>query len=96
MRSWARALKREVVSIYLAIRDPRTSWHARVVGALVVAYAFSPIDLIPDFIPVFGFLDDALLLPMGIWLTLRLIPPAVLADARARARADAQLLEPKP
>lgn len=72
--------------MYLAARDPRTPWHARLVIVIVVAYALSPIDLIPDFIPVLGYLDDLLLLPLGIFLALKLIPPAVLADARQAAR----------
>ncbi|MGZ8520314.1 MAG: YkvA family protein [Candidatus Binatia bacterium] len=81
----ARALKRETHALYLAGRDPRTPWPAKVVIALVVAYALSPIDLIPDFIPVLGYLDDILLLPLGIYLALKLIPAAVLADARHSA-----------
>ena len=90
LRARARALKRDVVALYLAGRDPRTPWPARLVAALIVGYAFSPIDLIPDFIPVLGLLDDLVLLPLGIALVLRLIPEAVMADARARAetRAD--------
>ncbi|HSQ14426.1 MAG TPA: YkvA family protein [Candidatus Deferrimicrobium sp.] len=84
-KAQARALKRETRDLYLAGRDPRTPWHAKVVIALVVAYALSPIDLIPDFIPVLGYLDDVLLLPLGIYLALKLIPAAVLADARRAA-----------
>lgn len=91
---WARQIKRELVAVYLSIRDSRTPWYAKALGALVVAYAFSPIDLIPDFIPVLGYLDDAILLPLGIWLVIRLIPAQVLADARTHA--DEQLREPKP
>lgn len=72
--------------MYLAARDPRTPWHAKLVIVIVVAYALSPIDLIPDFIPVLGYLDDLLLLPLGIFLALKLIPTAVLADARQSAR----------
>lgn len=76
----------------LAARDPRTPWHAKLVIAIVVAYALSPIDLIPDFIPVLGYLDDLLLLPLGIFLALKLIPTAVLADARQAAqRANGHL-----
>lgn len=71
----------------IAARDPRTPWPARAVAALVVAYALSPIDLIPDFIPVLGYLDDLVLVPLGIWLVLRMIPPEVMADARQAARA---------
>ena len=85
LRAWARALKRETIALSLAYRDPRTPWYARVVVACVLAYAFSPIDLIPDFIPVLGFLDDALLLPLGIALALRLIPPAVMVESRVQA-----------
>ena len=84
-RQWARGLKREVFALYLAYRDPRVPWYARVVAGVVVAYAFSPIDLIPDFIPVLGYLDDLLLVPLGIALAIRLIPPTVLAESRAAA-----------
>jgi uncharacterized membrane protein YkvA (DUF1232 family) len=80
----ARALKKEVYALYLAYRDPRTPWYAKAVAALVVAYAFSPIDLIPDPIPVLGYLDDLVLIPLGAALALRLIPPEVMADARAK------------
>ncbi len=83
----ARQLKTEVYALYLACRDPRTPWYARAFAAGVVAYAFSPIDLIPDFIPILGYLDDLVLIPLGIALALRMIPPAVMADCRARARA---------
>lgn len=81
----AKQFKSEVVAVSLAIRDPRTPWTARAMGTIVVAYALSPVDLIPDFIPVLGYLDDAVLLPLGMWLTVRLIPPAILAESRARA-----------
>jgi uncharacterized membrane protein YkvA (DUF1232 family) len=80
----ARALEKEVYALYLAYRDPRTPWYAKAVAALVVAYAFSPIDLIPDPIPVLGYLDDLVLIPLGAALALRLIPPEVMADARAK------------
>jgi uncharacterized membrane protein YkvA (DUF1232 family) len=89
LRSWARRLKQEIYALALACRDPRVPWYARLLGACVVAYAFSPIDLIPDPIPVLGYLDDLLLVPLGIALTVRLIPPEVLADCRARAAAAA-------
>jgi uncharacterized membrane protein YkvA (DUF1232 family) len=72
--------------IYLAYRDPRVPWYARACAAVVVAYAFSPIDLIPDFIPVLGYLDDLVLVPLGITLALRMIPPAVMAECREKAR----------
>lgn len=81
----ARELRTEAYAMYLACRDPRTPWHARLVAALVVGYAFSPIDPIPDFIPLLGLLDELVVLPLGIALALRLMPPEVLADARERA-----------
>ena len=90
LKDKARALKRETTALWFALRDPRTPWAARVVGALVVAYALSPIDLIPDFIPVLGLLDDLILLPLGIALCMRLIPADVFEDARRRA-IDAEL-----
>ena len=95
LRRLARHLKAEVSALALAVRDPRTPWYARIFAGLVVAYALSPIDLVPDFIPVLGLLDDLLLVPLGLWLALRLIPPEVLAEARARAgqaRAPRSLL----
>lgn len=85
LKQHARALKMELLALAWAARDPRTPWLAKVVLALVLLYAASPIDLIPDFIPVLGYLDDLLLLPAGIWLALRLIPPEVMAQARAQA-----------
>ncbi len=85
LRDRAFALRRETLALYFALRDPRTPLLARIVAAAVVAYALSPIDLIPDFIPVLGMLDDLILVPLGIALCLRLIPSPVLAEARARA-----------
>jgi uncharacterized membrane protein YkvA (DUF1232 family) len=85
LRERARRLKTETYALILAYRDPRTPWVARLWTALVVAYAFSPIDLIPDFVPVLGYLDDVILVPLGIVIALRLIPVEVLADARAAA-----------
>ena len=85
LMAWAKRLGRELLALYLAYRDPRTPWPARVWTALVLAYALSPLDLIPDFIPVLGLLDDALLLPLGILLAVRLIPPEVMAAARQEA-----------
>ena len=84
-RGWARRLKREVLALSLAYRDPRTPWYARVVIICVVGYALSPIDLIPDAIPVLGYLDDLLLVPLGVALAIRLIPPRVLTESRAAA-----------
>ena len=84
-KAWARALKREVYALYLAVRDPRCPWYARLLAGVVVAYAFSPIDLIPDFVPILGYLDDLLLVPLGVALAIRLIPAPVLAERRAEA-----------
>jgi len=85
-RTAARRLEQEVYALFLACRDPRTPVHARLLAACVVAYAFSPIDLIPDFIPVLGHLDDLVILPLGILIVRRLIPKGVMADCRARAQ----------
>lgn len=86
--SWkdrARFLKAQVLTLMIAYRDPRTPWKARIVAACVLGYAFSPIDLIPDFIPVLGILDDLILVPIGLALAIRLIPPEVWADAQIAA-----------
>ena len=85
LRDWSRAIKRDTVAVYLAVRDPRVPWYAKMVGVVVAAYALSPIDLIPDFIPVLGYLDDAILVPLGLMLVRRLIPPDILAEHRAAA-----------
>jgi uncharacterized membrane protein YkvA (DUF1232 family) len=82
VRTWARGLKRDVHAVYLAARDPRTPWYARAAAMLVAAYALSPIDLIPDFIPILGYLDDLLIVPLGIFLVVRLIPADVLEEHR--------------
>jgi uncharacterized membrane protein YkvA (DUF1232 family) len=84
----ARRLQAEVYALYLAYRDPRVPWYAKVLAACVVGYAISPIDLIPDFIPVLGYLDDVVLIPLGVALALRLIPPAVMVECRERARSE--------
>jgi uncharacterized membrane protein YkvA (DUF1232 family) len=84
-RQRATQLKRDTYAIYLAFRDPRVPWYARALAFCVVAYALSPIDLIPDFIPVLGYVDDLVLVPLGIALVLRLIPAPVLAESRQRA-----------
>jgi uncharacterized membrane protein YkvA (DUF1232 family) len=86
LKSRARSLKTETYALYLAARDPRTPWFARALVLLVVAYALSPIDLIPDFIPVLGYLDDLVIVPAGIALALTLIPPDAMAQAREKAR----------
>ncbi|QLH37787.1 MAG: DUF1232 domain-containing protein [Defluviicoccus sp.] len=85
LRQWARATKRDIVALYLAARDPRVPWYAKVVAACVVAYALSPIDLIPDFVPVLGYLDDLVIVPLGILLALTLVPADLMADLRAQA-----------
>ena len=82
-------MKRETYALYLVARDPRTPWYAKVLAAAVVAYALSPLDLIPDFVPVLGYLDDLIIVPAGIALVLRLVPDEVLADCRAQARQRA-------
>ena len=82
---WARAIKRDVIAIWLAARDPRTPWTARILAALVAAYALSPIDLIPDFVPVLGYLDDLLIVPLGIVAVVKLIPAPLMAEYRETA-----------
>jgi uncharacterized membrane protein YkvA (DUF1232 family) len=82
---WARGLKRDAYAVYLAARDPATPWYVKALALTVAAYAFSPIDLIPDFIPVLGYLDDLILVPLGIWLVVSLIPADAMTEYRARA-----------
>jgi uncharacterized membrane protein YkvA (DUF1232 family) len=89
----ARQLKTEVAALFIAVRHPAVPWYAKLLAAAVVAYALSPVDLIPDFIPVLGYLDDLILLPLGILLVRRLIPPAVLAECRERALREARSRE---
>ena len=88
-QSFAHRIRVEAHTVWLAARDPRTPLLAKLVGLLVAAYALSPVDLVPDFIPVLGLLDDALLIPAGVWLFARLVPPALLAEHRATAQAAA-------
>lgn len=85
LRAWAKRVKRDGVTLWFAGKNSRTPWYAKALGVLVVAYALSPIDLIPDFIPLLGYVDDVLLLPGLIWLTIRLLPPDVLAQCRSQA-----------
>ena len=87
-------LKAEIFALYLAAYDPRTPWYAKILVADVVAYAFSTIDLIPEFVPVIGYLDDLILIPMGIALAIKLIPHTVLAECRARAQETMQKGKP--
>ena len=90
LKAWAGRLQRDVVALWLAARDPRTPWSAKVLAGFVAAYALSPIDLIPDFIPVLGYLDDLLIVPAGIWLAVRRVPPPLMAEFRERAVASAR------
>jgi uncharacterized membrane protein YkvA (DUF1232 family) len=83
--SWARAVRRDMVTLYLIVRDPGAPWHVRALIAFILVYALSPIDLIPDFVPVVGYLDDLILLPLGILLVLWLLPKELLASVRAEA-----------
>ena len=85
LNEWARTIKRDVHALYLAARDPRTPWYAKALAVCVAGYALSPIDLIPDFIPVVGYLDDAVLVPLGILAVVKMIPPEVMAEHRAAA-----------
>ena len=87
LKEWARAIRRDVHALWLAARDPRTPWYARAFALAVAAYALSPIDLIPDFIPVLGYLDELVLLPPAILLAIRLVPPELMAEHRAAAAA---------
>ena len=86
-RQWARVVKRDVHAIYLAARDPRVPWYAKALALCVAGYALSPIDLIPDFVPVLGYLDDVIIVPLGILAVVKLIPPEVMAEHRALAAA---------
>ncbi|WP_414476273.1 YkvA family protein [Microvirga sp. M2] len=86
LKNWARAIKKDVVALYIAARDPRVPWHVKLAAAAIAAYALSPIDLIPDFIPVLGYLDDVIIVPLGILLVLRMIPDALMAEFREEAQ----------
>lgn len=86
LKQRARSLKAETFALYLAARHPETPWYAKLIVAGIVAYAFSPIDLIPDFVPVLGYVDDLILLPLGIALAIKMIPAPVLAECQAKAR----------
>ena len=88
LRRRVRALKAETLALYYVARDPRVPWYARLFVTAVVAYALSPIDLIPDFVPVLGYLDDLILVPLGIMLALRMVPQPILDECRARAHAE--------
>ena len=87
IKLWARRLIRDVHAVYLAAYHPRVPWYAKILAAAVAGYAVSPIDLIPDFIPVLGYADDLIIEPLGIWLVVSLIPSEVMAECRAKADA---------
>jgi uncharacterized membrane protein YkvA (DUF1232 family) len=86
LRTRAKHLKSETFALYLAVRHPGTPWYAKLLVAAVVAYALSPIDLIPDFVPILGYVDDLILIPLGITLAMKLIPPAIMSECRLRAQ----------
>jgi uncharacterized membrane protein YkvA (DUF1232 family) len=87
LKDWARIIKRDVHALYLASRDPRVPWYAKALAVVIAGYALSPIDLIPDFIPILGYLDDAIIVPLAILLVVRLIPPEIMAEHRDLAVA---------
>jgi uncharacterized membrane protein YkvA (DUF1232 family) len=91
LRKSAKGLKVDTYALYLAYRDPRVPWYAKAFAATVVAYALSPIDLIPDFIPVLGYLDDLVLVPLGIWIALKMIPGEVMVEARRQAAQEGRI-----
>ncbi|WP_310627679.1 DUF1232 domain-containing protein [Limnohabitans sp.] len=93
LKTWARGIKRDVVTVYFAARDSQAPMGVRILAGIVAAYALSPIDLIPDFIPVLGYLDDLLIVPLGLLLVMRLMPEEVLDNARAKA--DTLLAKPR-
>src|ERR1700709_2630394 len=90
MKIWARTLRRDGHAVYLASRDPRVPWYVKWLAMAVAGYALSPIDLIPDFIPIVGYLDDLIIVPLGIWLVVSLIPDEVMAECRIKADAARQ------
>ena len=87
LKEWARIIKRDAVALYLATRDPRVPWYAKAIAIVIAAYALSPIDLIPDFIPILGYLDELILLPLAIAGVMRLIDPSIIAEHRAATTA---------
>lgn len=95
IKTWARSLKRQIFILYFACKDERVPWHAKAFTACVVAYAFSPIDIIPDFIPILGYLDDVILVPIGIMIALKMIPKNVLTDCEVKAEEMMKNGKPK-
>lgn len=96
LRNWAHQLKAETLALWFCCKHPGTPLSAKILATLVVAYALSPIDLIPDFIPVLGYLDDVILIPVGIYFTLKLVPPHVIDECRVKARDWITAQQPKP
>lgn len=94
LKKWASAMKRDVLALYLAGRDPRVPWYAKAMALTTAAYAFSPIDLIPDFIPVLGYVDELFILPLFIWICVKLVPVDVMSDLRGEA--DRRLSDGRP
>jgi uncharacterized membrane protein YkvA (DUF1232 family) len=90
LKDWARTIKRDAHAVYLAARDPRVPWYAKALALAVAGYALSPIDLIPDFIPILGYLDDLILVPLGIWTVVKLIPARIMAEHREAAALAAE------
>lgn len=98
IKSWkikSKQIKSEIYALYLAYKHPRTPWYAKVLAALILGYALSPIDLIPDFIPVIGYLDDLIIVPAGIALLVKIIPRDILEECRAKAQSDLSKRKPK-
>lgn len=95
LKSWARQLKKYVFVVYLATKDERVPWYTKMLAILVAAYAFSPIDLIPDFIPILGYLDDLLLVPLGVWLVLKMLPEHIWQDLKMKAEEKMSGEKPK-
>ncbi len=95
IRTWAKQLKRKVLVLYFAYKDNRTPWYAKVFAVCVVAYAFSPIDLIPDFIPILGYLDDVILVPLGVAFALKMLPKAVIQECTVKAEERIKNGKPK-
>ncbi|PLT33420.1 YkvA family protein [Bacillus sp. V5-8f] len=85
IKAWARRLKKQLFTLYFSYKDPRVPWYTKLFTVCVVAYAFSPVDLIPDFIPILGYLDDIIIVPLGITIALRLIPENVISDCSEKA-----------
>ncbi len=87
LKAWAKALKRDVLTLWFVLRHPLTPWYARALAAVLTAYALSPVDLIPDFIPILGLLDDLIIVPAGVWVLLKMVPDEVLSESRSQADA---------